>query len=139
MLKGAMVGVLATGMCAFMGTTGQGTRGDAFVGGWHNVSEDGIKQAWISNVDNRMYIRVLGSSLGGGIDWGKVKLHLVGNDVADKNPQYAFAKWDAEFADVYMVLHLSHGELVLETIDIFKDKSGRSNYRSVQRLRRIGK
>ena len=44
--------------------------------------------------------------------------------------KYGFASWDHKFADTHLTLRLEKGELVVESYTVFKDKSGRSNYRS---------
>ena len=43
--------------------------------------------------------------------------------------KYGLASWDHKFVDTYLTLHWEKDRLIVERFDIFKDKSGRSNYR----------
>ena len=67
---------------------------------------------------------------------GKTNLTFLGDSVESKVLPYGFATRDAGFAVKYQTLRMEKGELVVETFTIFKDKSGRSNYRSEERFKK---
>ena len=71
----------------------------------------------------------LGAAGGGEIDQGKVTLSLLGNSAGAREMKYGLASWDHKFVDTYLTLHWEKDRLIVERFDIFKDKSGRSNYR----------
>src|SRR6185436_16430557 len=63
-------------------------------------------------------------------DWGKVELKCLGDHASDPVAKYGLAHWDKGFSDTYMTLRLEKEKLRAETFTCFKDKSGRSDYRS---------
>ena len=71
------------------------------------------------------------------IDWGKAPLHLLGPTVDSQSLNYGFFVWKPEFANGYMSLHIEHHMLVVENFTIFTDGSKRSNYRTIERFRRL--
>ena len=74
---------------------------------------------------------------GGGtteIPWGKTPLDRLGDNVAATNLPYGFATWDHGFKSTHLTARLDGDQLVVETFSVFKDGSGRSNYRTVEKL-----
>jgi hypothetical protein len=81
-------------------------------------------------------IRAWGACKPTDCEWGATKLHLLGDTVSSQTLPYGFAKWDQGFAEVNVTLDMADDKLVIGMYKIFKDDSGRSNYRRVERFRR---
>jgi len=63
-------------------------------------------------------------------------LHLLGDSVEATEMKYGIASWDHKFKDMHLTIRLEKGELVVEDFNVFKDDSGRSNYKSVYKLKK---
>ena len=113
---------------------------ERLVGGWVNIDKDtrGLKRLAVAKKDDTWSIAAWGSSGGGKGEspWGETGLALLGDSVASKYLPYGFATWTPGFAVVHLTLRLEKDELVVETFMLFKDNSGRSDYRSVYRFRK---
>jgi hypothetical protein len=111
---------------------------DRFVGHWthENPETRGLTKIVIRKDDNDWLIRAWGACEPEDCDWGETKLSLLGDSADAQDLPYAFATWDHGFANTHIVLRIKAATLVAETYDIFKDNSERSNYRSVDRLKR---
>jgi hypothetical protein len=68
------------------------------------------------------------------IPWGQTHFDRLGDNVAATNLPYGFATWDHGFKSTHLTARLDGDHLVVETFSIFKDGSGRSNYRTVETL-----
>jgi hypothetical protein len=112
--------------------------GDDFAGKWVNVDDKtgGLPRLEISKKDKAWTIQAWGAGGGGEIDQGKVTLHLLGDNVGDTTMKYGIASWDHKFKQTHLTLRLENGELVVEDFNVFKDDSGRSNYRSTYKLKK---
>jgi hypothetical protein len=111
----------------------------SFAGDWVNIASTnpGITRVSIhQSNEGKWSIRAWGACHPTDCDWGSTSLHLLGDTVAARKFPYGFATWDHGFTDVYFTLRIENDELVIESYDIFKDNSGRSNYRRVDRFRR---
>ncbi len=64
------------------------------------------------------------------------RFDLLGDNVGATDLPYGFAMWDHGFKLEYFTARLENDELVLESYSIFKDGSGRSNYRQVGKMKR---
>jgi uncharacterized protein (TIGR02996 family) len=64
-------------------------------------------------------------------------LHLLADSVCDTDLKYGIGFWDCGFVERHMTLRLDGDELVAEEFNVFKDDSGRSNYRWKARFRKI--
>jgi hypothetical protein len=111
-----------------------------FVGEWRNVSEGGLTTRIVIADEYRKY-----SIHGWGnchpysdSDLGVVPLELL-EPVFGRELNYGFATWDHTFRIQHMTLHLEGQELVAETINLYRDDSGRTNYRAVDRFKRYVK
>ena len=67
-------------------------------------------------------------------DWGERPLILATTGPCSTDVQRGFATWDTSFATKHVVVRMGRRTLVAETYTLFKDRSGRSNYFSVERL-----
>lgn len=82
----------------------------------------------ISNDDKGLRIRVLNCTTPP--RWGEpTTLHLVGADIRATIKDYAFASWDHGFEIERLIAHGEKDELIVEDYSLFKDYSGRTNYR----------
>ena len=68
--------------------------------------------------------------------WGSAVLVPLGNSVEDHSSDQGFAVWNTSFATRYMTLTFEDGKLAAEMITIFRDRSGRANFRSVDMFQR---
>jgi hypothetical protein len=68
--------------------------------------------------------------------WGKTKLTPIGDSVEDDSFDRGFAVWEPGFASKYVEFAMDGGLLRVEIITIFKDRSRRSSFRSVEYFRR---
>ncbi len=100
---------------------------------------------WINTDQNTRSIpkiRIFSSAKGGPqMEWwgrthphdskyGPLKLHLLGDSTEDRSPdKHGYATQDSGFADNIFFITTSGDQLVLESLTLFKDNSGRSNYR----------
>ncbi len=111
---------------------------EAFEGKWVNVDDmtRGLTRLEISKKDKAWAIQAWGATMPVESDIGKVTLHVLGDSVGDKKMKYGFASWDKKFADTHLTLRLEQDELVVETFTVFKDESGRSNYRKVEKFKK---
>lgn len=57
------------------------------------------------------------------------RLYLLADAVDDAAMKYGFASWDHGFMDEHLTLRLEGDVLIAEDFTLFKDNSGRSNYR----------
>ncbi|HEY7425339.1 MAG TPA: hypothetical protein VH682_13995, partial [Gemmataceae bacterium] len=112
---------------------------DGFAGKWVNVNEktNGLTRIEISRKDKVWTIQAWGAAGGGEIDQGKTTLSLLGDSVADTTMKYGFASWHHGFKDTQRTLQLKEELLIVEDFNIFKDNSGRSNYRSRSEFKRM--
>lgn len=106
---------------------------DAFLGTWVNIDPEtgGLTQLVISTTDEGWQVHAWGSCEPTDCDWSTVPLHLIGSSVLDQTFERAFATWDPGFVTMHLMMRLDGDQLVVEDIHIFKDESGRSNYRSL--------
>ena len=111
---------------------------EGIAGEWVNRDNGtrGLKRLMVTSDGSKWSINAWGSGGGGEIPWGETKLALLGKNVAARELPYGFATWSPGFADTYLILRLEKEALEAEVLTIFKDDSGRSNYRSVESFRR---
>ena len=114
--------------------------GNQFVGNWENVDSaaTGTTRLAVTTTLGGLQVHASGKCQSADCDWGTATMNLVGFSTEDRNPSWAMASWDLGFGSTYLVAHLEGGEMLAETYTIFKDKSGRTNYRSSLRLRKQG-
>ena len=112
--------------------------GEDFVGKWVNTDDKtgGLTRLEISKKDKGWAIQAWGAGGGGEIDQGNVTLHLLGDTAGDTEMKYGIASWDHKFKETHLTLRLEKGELVVEDFNVFKDDSGRSNYRMTYKFKK---
>ena len=64
-------------------------------------------------------------------------LHLLADTVCDTEMKYGIASWDYGFVETHLTLRLEGDELIGEDFNVFKDGSGRSNYRMQSRFKKV--
>ncbi len=109
-----------------------------FVGNWVNVDSDtrGITRLNIASGSGSPTIEGFGSCSPTDCKWGSTALNLLAHNVSDDNFEWGIAVWDFGFAELTLTLRLEGDQLVAESFDVFKDNSGRSNYRALYLFRK---
>ena len=125
-----------------------------FIGTWISTdkSNGGIIKIRIEEDPNGWTIQAWGRCIPKPCDWDKTTFYLVGDSAASETLSYGFAHWEQDFKDTYIFMRFEgHAsiyttkeingkevkirrevpQIIVESISIFKDNSGRSNYRSV--------
>ena len=124
-----ILGVASAAVCADDNSQPQ----EQLIGEWINVDKQtrSTKRVAVTKEKDIWSIRTWGSRGGGTteIPHKERTLHLLGSSVRAKSLAYGFASCDAGFKDVHNVVHLQQDRLIVETFNILKDGSGRSNYR----------
>ena len=110
---------------------------NSIIGEWANASS-GLK---LKITQDAKSSSIEAWAAGGGgtteIPWGKTPLDRLGDNVAATNLPYGFATWDHGFKLTHLTARLDGDQLVVETFSVFKDGSGRSNYRTVEKLSKV--
>jgi hypothetical protein len=111
---------------------------DRFVATWANEDQEtrGMTKLEVKKDGDEWTIRAWGACEPDDCDWGVTKLNLLGDAVDARDLPYALATWDHDFETTHVVLRIEAATLIVETYGIFKDNSGRSNIRSVDRMKR---
>jgi hypothetical protein len=111
---------------------------EAMLGTWINVDDmtHGLKRIEIAKDDDDWTIQAWGAG-GGEIDQGKVALDLLADSAGAAEMKYGYASWDHKFKETHLTLRLEKRWLMtVEDFNIFKDNSGRSNYRTRSEFKR---
>ena len=101
-----------------------------------NPRTRGITRIVVSREDAGWFVQTFGKCHPTDCDWGRVPLHPVGESVEDDSSAGGFAVWDAGFATKFVTMSRRGDTLSVETVTIFKDRSGRANYRMKELLKR---
>lgn len=64
-------------------------------------------------------------------------LHLLADSVGDSEMKYGLASWDLGYCDVHLMLRLEGDELIAEDFTVFRDGSGRSNFRTLYKFKKF--
>ena len=106
-------------------------------GSWSNTdaATRGVVKILIMTDGDNASIQAWGSCQPTPCDWGKTTLDLFGDSVDAKTLSSGLAKWETNFSDTYMTFRREGDELIVETFTSFKDKSGRTNYRSLDHFK----
>lgn len=69
--------------------------------------------------------------------YGPFELTFFGDSVSDESPnKYGYIVSDSGFATRTMTIKLDGEQLVVESFTVFKDDSGRANYRNIQTFKK---
>lgn len=126
-----MTRIVAVSVFVYLLSSSLVVAADPFVGKWVNTDEmtGGVTRLEVEKKGDGWAIQAWGKCHPTDCDWGKAPLHLLA-DFGDTEMKYGLAHWDAGFSEKHATLRADKGELVVETYTVYKDKSGRSNYRS---------
>lgn len=115
-----------------------GRSNNKFAGMWSNIDPDsrGLTKLLISQDNGVWLAQAWGQCEPKDCDWGKVPLHLIGASVQDTSFDHAFATWEPRHAVTHVIMRLHGEELMVEGFTLFRDNSGRSNFRTAERLSR---
>ena len=108
-----------------------------FVGTWTNLnpSTRGIVKVVITP---GLQIRNFGACTPTLCDMGAVNMITYGNNVSDLNHKYATAHYDMSFKKVEVIAKLTGNKIMtVEAFNRFIDGSGRQNYLSSERFRKV--
>jgi len=110
---------------------------NSIIGEWVNAAS-GLKLK-ITQDANGSSIEAWAAGGGGTteIPWGKTHLDRLGDNVTASNLPYGFATWDHGFKSTHLTARLEGDQLVVEIFSVFKEGSGRSNYRMVEKLSKV--
>jgi Concanavalin A-like lectin/glucanases superfamily len=134
---------------------------DAFTGTWANL--DGAKDGWIRldiGTDGKAWsirawadsdvhdealwredvVRYAGDEChmpGPFVPPPATTLHLLADTVCDTALKYGIASWDHGFVENHLTLRLEGDDLLVEDFNVFKDGSGRSNYRRQDKFKKV--
>jgi hypothetical protein len=109
-------------------------------GEWVNIDSRtrGLTKVVISKTEKGWSISAWGKCHPKDCAWDSVLLAPLGSSVEDFSFTQGFAVWNAGFATKYVTLTLGEGQLTVETVNIFRDRSGRANYRTMDVFQRSG-
>jgi len=109
-----------------------------FRGTWRNVDPEtrGISSLVVRREGDDLTVQAWGKCHPTDCDWGVVPFRLIGDSTRDITFDYAFAKWEFDFAATYLTMKMRGDQLVAETITVFSDNSNRSHYRNILLLKR---
>lgn len=114
----------------------EGVPQDRFLGEWVNVdgATGGITRVSITQSLTGWTVRAFGACSPTDCEWGETPLYLVGDSVDSTSYDRGYAIWDFGFAVSYVSFRIEGSQLESESFTIFQDGSGRSNYRTVERM-----
>ena len=109
-------------------------------GDWRaaNPRTRGITRILVSGAETGSSVRAFGKCHPNDCDWGLATLYPVGDSVEDHSFNRGFAVWDSGFATKFVTITKLGDCLAVETVTIFKDRSGRANFRMREVLKRAG-
>lgn len=133
-LSGTFFGMLCI---AFLCSTAWGQT-DELSGEWVSVSPRtrGITRIVITPEQDGYSVEAWGRCHPRDCEWGRTNLTTLGKSVEDRSFTGGFAVWQPRFASKYLLFSLDRRMLRVETVTIFRDRSGRASYQSVEYLRR---
>ena len=90
----------------------------------------GLTRLLIAQSDKQLTVNGWGKCHPTDCEWGPVELQMLGDHVEDDRLTYGFATWDHKFSVVHLTMKFENQEMLVQSYTIFKDGSGRANYRS---------
>lgn len=99
-----------------------------WIGEWVNADPEtrSTTKVRIAVVDGIPTIQGFGKCHPTDCDWGATRLHLCARSGEEKQI-VGLASWDQTFKDHHMVIRLERGVLSIDSYDIYKDNSRRTN------------
>lgn len=125
--------------CIYLASTMVSAQGsDRLSGEWANSNPRtrGITSIVVANGGSGWRVEAWGKCHPTDCVWGKIKLTPIGDAVEDDSFERGFAVWEPGFASKYVEFAMEGDLLRVEVITIFKDRSRRSSFRSVEYFRR---
>lgn len=110
-----------------------------FLGTWVNVDSEtrGLTRLQIFQVGSQLKVRGFGKCSPTDCDWGLTDLNTAGMSISDTDTTHAVARYDFGFKDTVIAIHFEGNQMAVETYNVFKDGSGRKNYRTMSLLKKI--
>ena len=96
----------------------------------------GITRIVVSKGESGWTAQTFGKCHPNDCDWGWAELHPMGASVEDHSFDSGFAVWDPGFATKFVTMVRTEDTLKVEVMTIFKDRSGRANFRMREILKR---
>lgn len=108
-------------------------------GEWTAVSPNtrGLTRVVVTSDGEGSFVEAWGRCHPQDCEWGRTLLTPVGKGVEDRSFKSGFAIWEPGFASKYVMFSLDRRMLRVETVTVFRDRSRRSSYRSIEYLRRV--
>lgn len=102
----------------------------ALLGEWSNTntSATGIARLLLTQAENGIVVRVFGAGNPQPLDWGEAPAELFA-DLPELNQATSFTSFhDLGFMNVWLLVYVNKGVLVVVSLTRFQDDSGRANY-----------
>jgi len=102
----------------------------ALLGAWFNTDKQtgGVVRMVLAGTPGDFTVQAFGAAAPEPLDWGKVPAVAYAAGVASPAGMAFSAVYDFGFLDTFLAAYTKSGILVLDTFNVFKDGSGRSNY-----------
>jgi hypothetical protein len=114
------------------GTAAPGRISDlsALLGTWFNTDKQtgGLVRMTLAGSPGDFTVQAFGAASPAPLDWGKVPAVAYAAGVASPAGMAFSATYDFGFVESFLAAYTKSGILVLDTFNVFKDGSGRSNY-----------
>lgn len=102
----------------------------ALLGTWFNTDQQtgGLVRMTLAGAPGEFTVQAFGAASPAPLDWGKVPAVTYAAGVASPAGMAFSATYDFGFVETFLAAYTKSGILVLDTFNVFKDGSGRSNY-----------
>ena len=102
----------------------------ALLGTWYNTDKQtgGLVRMTLAGSPVDFTVQAFGAASPEPLDWGKVPAVSYAAGVGSPVGMAFSATYDFGFVETFLAAYTKSGILVLDTFNVFKDDSGRSNY-----------
>jgi hypothetical protein len=102
----------------------------ALLGTWYNTDKQtgGLVRMTLAGSPGDFTVQAFGAASPEPLDWGKVQAVSYAAGVGSPAGMAFSATYDFGFVQTFLAAYTKSGILVLDTFNVFKDDSGRSNY-----------
>jgi len=102
----------------------------ALLGTWFNTDKQtgGVIRMALAGTPGDFTVQAFGATSPEPVDWGTVPAVVYAAGVASRAGMAFSATYDFGFLETFLAAYTKSGILVLDTFNVFKDGSGRSNY-----------